>query len=34
MGTSWGFLVGWKQRGDIMGSLNGMEAMWGLHGVS
>ena len=34
MGTSWGFIVGWKQCGDFMGFLSGVEAVWGLHGVS
>ena len=34
VGTSVGFLVGWKQCGDFMGFLSGMEVVWGLHGVS
>ena len=30
MGTSWGFLVGWKQCGDFMGFLSGVEAVYTL----
>ena len=29
-----GFIVGWKQCGDFMGFLTGMEAVWGLQWVA